>query len=70
MKKRGTQASSIGKTEGGGLTGKVCPYYTTVGRTDTQKKNACYFDRKNMTDRREWARKLMDEKRVALNDDK
>ena len=42
--------------------GNVCPYCTAVGRTDPHKNNSYYFDPKKMTDRREWARKLMDEK--------
>ena len=37
MKKRGTQAASIGTTEGGGLVGTVCPYYAAVGCTAPHK---------------------------------
>ena len=70
IKKRGTQASSIRTMTGGGLTGNVCPKCAAAGRTAPQKNNSCYFDPKKMTDRREWARKLMDEKGVACNDDK
>ena len=69
MKKRGTQASNIGKTAGGGLTGNVRPHCAAVGRTASHKNNSCYFEPKKMMDRREWDRKLMDENGVARNDD-
>ena len=69
MKKRGTQASSIGAMKGGGLVGKVCSYCAAVGRTTLHKNNLCYFDPKKMTDRREWAQKLMEEKGVAYKDE-
>ena len=70
MEKRGTQASSIRKMTGGGLVGTVFPYCAVVGRTAPHKNNSCYFDPKKMMDRREWARKLMDEKGMACKDDK
>ena len=69
MKKRWTQASSIGTTIGGGLTGHMCPHCAVVGRTAPQKNDSCYFDPKKMKDRRGWARKLVDEKGVACNGD-
>ena len=69
MKKRGAQASSIRTTVGGGLTGNVCPHFAAVSRTAPHKKNSCYFDTKKMTNRREWAGKLMDKKGVAYNYD-
>ena len=40
-----------------------------VGCIAPHKKNSCYFDPKNMTERREWARKLMDKKEVECNGD-
>ena len=70
MKNKGTQYSSIGTTTGGGLMGNVLPHCTEVGRTAPHKKNSCYFEPERTTDRREWARKLMDKKGVACNDDK
>ena len=69
MKKRVTHASSIDKMEGGGLVGTVCKHCEAVGRTATHRKNACYFDPRKMTDRKEWDRKLMDKKGVACKDD-
>ena len=69
MKKKGTQASSIGTTVGGVLTGNVCPQSAKVGRTAPHKKNSCSFDPNRMTDIREWACRLMDEKGVACNDE-
>ena len=69
MKKRGTTSSSIITTAGGGMTGNMCPQCAVVGHTAPQKKNACYFDPRKMKDRREWARKLMEGKGVACNDD-
>ena len=69
IKKRGTQASRIGTEAVVGLTGDMCPQCAAVGRTAPHTNNSCYFDPKKMTDRREWARKLMDKKGVACNDD-
>ena len=70
MKKKGTQSSSIGTTAGGGLTVNMCPHYAAVRPTAPHKNYPCYFDPKKITDRREWARKLMDKKGVAYNDNK
>ena len=69
MKKRGTEASSIGTMSGGGLVGTVCTQCEAVGRTTPHRKNACYFDPRKMTDRKEWDRKLMDKKGGACKDD-
>ena len=52
MKNRGIQASNIGITEGGGLTGNMFPHCSAVGRTVQHKNNSCYFDAKRITDRR------------------
>ena len=56
-------------TAGGGLTGNISPHYAAVGRTAPHKNSSCYFDPKEMTGRRKWARKLMEEKGVTCNDD-
>ena len=69
MKNKGTRSSSIGTTAGGGLTRNVCRHCTAVGRTAPHKNNSCCFNPKKMTDRKEWAYKLMDKKVVACNDD-
>ena len=66
MKKRGTQATSdatfpVGK--------KVCTNCEAVSCTAPHIKNTCYFDPGKMTDRKYWARKLMDEKGVACKGD-
>ena len=66
LKKRGTQAASVGTFPGGTT---VCTHCEAVGRTVLNRKNACYFDPQKMTDRKDWARKLMDEKGVACKDD-
>ena len=50
LKKRGTQVSSVGTFEGGGLVGTVCKHCEAVGRTATHRKNACYFDPRKMAD--------------------
>ena len=67
MKNKGTQASRIGTTAGGGMKGNVCPHCAMVGCTAPHKNNSCYFDPNKMTGRREWARKLMDDKGLACN---
>ena len=69
LKKRGMQAYSVGKLAGGGLLGTVCTHCEAVGRTTPHRKNACYFDPRKMTDRKEWDQKLMDKKGVACKDD-
>ena len=48
----------------------VCPHCTVVGRSAPHKKDTCFFDPKKMTDRKDWAQKLMDDKGVACKDDK
>ena len=68
MKNKGTQASNISPTEGGVLTGDVCPHCAAVGHTSPHRNNSCYLNTKKMTDRRELARKFMDKKVVACND--
>ena len=69
LKKGGTQASSVRTLVGGVLLGNLCTYCEAVGRTATHRNNACSFDPRKMTDRKEWDRKLMDEKGVACKDD-
>ena len=66
LKKKGTQATS-GATLPGGTA--VCTHCEAVGRTAPHRKNACYFDPRKSTDRKNWARKLMDEKGVKCKDD-
>ena len=54
IKKRGTQASSIGTMSGGGMMVTVCTYYEAVRCTAPQRMNACYFNPRKMTDQKEW----------------
>ena len=66
LKKIGTQAASIGTLPGEVLVGTtVYTHCESVDRTAPHRNNACYFDPINMTDRKEWAQKMMDEKGVA-----
>ena len=51
------------------MTGNMCPHCAVVRRSTSHKNNACYFDPEKMTDRREWAFKLMDKKGVACKGD-
>ena len=55
MKKRGTKASSIRTMAVGGLVGTVFTHCEAVASTAPRRKNACYFDLRNITDRKEWA---------------
>ena len=66
LKKRGTHATR-GATFSGGTT--ICTHCEAIGRTASHKKNSCYFDPRKITDRKDWSRKLMDEKGVACKDD-
>ena len=65
LKKKETQATS-GATLPGVKT--VFTHCEAVGRTAPHRKNFCYFEPRKMTDRKYWARKLMDEKGVACKD--
>ena len=66
MKKRRMQQPSVGTLTGGTT---VCTHCEAVGRTVPYSKNACYFNTRKMTDQKEFARKIMDEKGVACKDD-
>ena len=66
LKKRGTQAASV-RTFPGGTT--TCTNCEAVRRTALHRENDCYSDPKKMTDRKEWARKLIDEKDMTCKDD-
>ena len=69
LKKIWTQAASVGTFPGGELFGTiVCTHCEAVGRTAPHRKNACYFEPMKMTDQKEWARKIMDEKGVVCKD--
>ena len=65
LKKKGTHNSIRETNAGGGMSVNVCPQCAAVGRLDPHKKGSCYFNPNKMTERREWDRKLMDEKGVA-----
>ena len=65
LKNKGSPISRSGTTTGGSMTGNLCPNCAVVGRSDPHKKNACYFNSRKMTDRRERARKLIDKKGVT-----
>ena len=49
LKKRGTQAASVGIFPRGT---NVCTHYEEVGCTAPHRKNACYFNPRKMTDRK------------------
>ena len=67
LKKKGTPTNSGATFPGGATT--ICTNCEAVGRTVPHRKNACYFDPRKMTDRKYWARKLMEEKGVKYKDD-
>jgi len=46
----------------------VCPHFTAVGRSAPHRENSCFFDPKKMTDYKDWACKLMDDKGVVYKD--
>ena len=69
LKNIGMQAYIVGKLVGGRLVGTLRTHCEAVGRTAPHRKNACYFDPRKMTDRKEWCQKLMDKKGVACKDD-
>ena len=55
---------SIGDTTSNSRNQEVCPNYAAVGRSARHKKGICLFGPKNMTNRKEWVRNLMDDKSV------
>ena len=67
LKKKGA-SDTIGATVPGGMT-TICAHCEAVGRTALRRKNARCFDSRKMKDRKDWARKLMDEKGVKCKDD-
>ena len=70
LKNRGTQATSFRTLPRGVLVRTtVCTHCEAVGRTDPVRKNACYFNPRKITHRKERARKLMDENVVGFKDD-
>ena len=40
-----------------------------VGLTAPHRKNACYFGPRKMTDIKDWAKRLMEEKGIKFNED-
>ena len=46
----------------------ICVHYEAVGRTAPHGKT-CFFDPQKMTDRKEWARELMEKNGVPCKDD-
>ena len=68
LKNKGNHYSSSKTNAGGGMTGNVCPHCAAFGRSAPHKNGSCYFDLKKITERRKWARILMDEKGVACKD--
>ena len=67
LKKKGTPTNNGATLPG--TTTTICTHCEAVGRTEPHRKNACYFDPRKMTDRKYWARKLMEEKGVKFKDD-
>ena len=66
LKKKGSSSTSRDNVPGGTIT--ICTHWEAVGRTATHRKNACYFDMRKMTDRKDWTRKLMEEKGIKCKD--
>ena len=67
LKRKGSSATS-GATVTRGIN-TVCTHCEAVGRKVPHRKNSCYFDPRNITDRKDWARRLMEEKSVKFKDD-
>ena len=65
-KKKGASATS--GTTLTGVNNNICTHCETVGSTAPHKKNSYYFDPRKMTDRKDWARRLMEEKDVKFKD--
>ena len=58
----------IGDAMGNLSNQEVCPNCAAVGRSAPHKKGNFFFDKKKMTNIKEWARKLVDDKSVKCRD--
>ena len=67
LKNKGTSATIRDTVPGRATT--ICTHFEVVGHTAPHRKNAYYFDSRKMTDRKDWARKLMEEKGIKCKDD-
>ena len=67
LKQKGAPATSGVTLPGENNT--MCTYCEAVGGTVRHKENACYFGPRKITDRKDWAKRLMEEKGIKLNDD-
>ena len=66
LKKKGASATSRTTLPGGNNT--ICTHCEAVVRTAPQKKNECLFDMSKMTDRKDWAKRLMKKKGIKFKD--
>ena len=65
----GGKLNDVGTSGATGTNPYVCPHCTVVGCSAPHKKNSCFFNPQKMTDRKEVAQKLMDDKGVACKDE-
>ena len=47
----------------------ICKHCEAVGQKAPYRRNSCYFDPRKNKDRKDWARRLMEEKGVKFNDE-
>ena len=67
LKKKGSSVTSGDTVPGGN--NNVCKHCEAVGQTALHRKKLCYFDPQKMPDRKDWSRRLMEEKGVKFRDD-
>ena len=64
LKKKGSSATSGAILPGGNNT--ICTHCEAVSYTAPHRKNACYFDLRKMKDRKDWSKRLMEEKCIKF----
>ena len=68
LKKKGTYGTS-GATVPGGNKFLTCKHFEAVGQTAPHRFNRCYFDPRKNKDRKDWVKRLMEEKGVTFQDE-
>ena len=67
LRKKGASVTSGATVPEGN--NNVCKHFEVVVRTAPHRRNSCYFDLWKIPDRKDWARRIMEEKEVKFKDD-
>ena len=67
LKKKGASVTSGATVSGGN--NLLCKNCEAVGQTAPHMRNPCYFNPRKNKDRKDWSRRLMEDKGVTFNDE-